>query len=131
MKIISPTGLGIRNDPMGLGIYGAPRGHRIHQGLDFVCKPGQDVLCPIVSGKLMREAKPYADDEKYSGCLIWGRQIIIKMFYLKPWKWVIGEYIKQGDPIGIAQDISEKYGEDMTPHIHLTIVSLDPEILME
>jgi len=130
MNIISPTGLGIRNDSMGFGYYGAPRGSRMHKGTDFLCIPGQDVVCPIPSGKIIREARPYIY-ERYSGCLIQGHKIAIKMFYLDIWAHLIGKTIKQGEVIGIAQDISKKYGTDMKPHIHLSIVGLDPQTLMK
>lgn len=130
MKLISPTGKGIRNDRMGFGHYGASRGKRIHQGTDFVCTPGQDVVCPIPAGKIVRTAKPYDDDDSYSGCVIQGSDIVVKLFYVHVWAHMIGQYVKQGDPVGQAQDISAKYGAEMIPHIHLAIVGLDPEILL-
>ncbi len=54
LKITSPTGLGIRNDPAGSGHYGAPRGRRKHNGLDFLCVPGQTVVCPIAAAKVVK-----------------------------------------------------------------------------
>ena len=130
IKITSPTGLGIRSDPAGDGHYGAPRGRRKHDGLDFLCKPGQTVRCPIEAGKVIREARPYARGT-YSGLLIQNKHLAIKIFYLDPWPGVIGKIVQRGEPIGIAQDVSEKYQGGMEAHIHLAVVSFNPQILLE
>jgi hypothetical protein len=127
IRITSPTGLGERNDSEGFGYYGAPRGKRIHLGRDYEGVPGQDVYCPIESGKIVREAPPY-EFSKFKGILIQGKHIAVKMFYLDPWEHLIGKYVKRYDIIGIMQDISERYN-GMTPHVHLKIDSIDPELL--
>jgi hypothetical protein len=129
MKIISPTGLGVRNDAAGHGYYGAKRGTRLHMGMDFLCKYAQDVVSPI-DGFVERIAYPYAGDRDYKGLVIRGSQLTIKLFYVAPWDWIIGTEIKQGDVVGMAQDISAKYGGKMLPHVHLSIVAIDPEILL-
>lgn len=128
--MISPTGKGIRNDAKGLGHYGAPRGKKKHKGVDYLCATGQPVLSPI-SGKIERIAYPYAD-KSYSGIVIRGRHISIKMFYLKPMP-MIGEIVLAGELVGYAQDISKKKKSylGMLPHIHLEIESIDPELLMK
>ena len=125
--MISPTGKGIRKpDKWGRGEYGQARGKKLHKGGDYICEPGQDVVSPI-AGLIIRKARPYRKG-KFSGLLIQGRHIAIKMFYFKPTKNIIGHYVHQGDIVGVAQDIAEKY-PGMTPHIHVRIDSLDPEIL--
>jgi hypothetical protein len=128
-RITSPTGLGIRNDPEGFGHYCAPRGKRKHGGLDFLCKPGQTVVCPISAGKVLREANPYETTD-YKGLFIQGKHLAIKIFYLDPWPGIIRTSVKRGDPIGIAQDISERYGGKMEAHVHLAIISFNPELLI-
>jgi len=59
----------------------------------------------------------------------------VKMFYVLINPGIIGTMVKCGEPVGIAQDISQRYnrpGEpEMIPHVHLEIVNLDPECLME
>jgi hypothetical protein len=130
LKITSPTGLGIRNDPAGSGHYGAPRGGRRHLGLDFLCKPGQTVLCPIHEAVVVKITYPYPE-MVYKGLLLRGRHLSIKMWYLDPWPGIIGMKVKRGDPIGIAQDISEKYKGQMEAHVHLAIFSFNPEFLLE
>ena len=126
--MISPTGKRIRNDEKGFGNYGAPRGGRPHKGVDYLCEPGQEIVAPI-SGKVERIAYPYAD-KSYSGIVIAGPHIKVKLFYLKPFVHV-GDMVKMKEPIGYAEDISQRYGGlPMLPHIHLEIVSLDPEAFM-
>jgi hypothetical protein len=126
MKIISPTGSWtLRNDEAGQGFFGAPRGKRSHNGVDLECVPGQVVLSPI-SGKIVREAYPYAGDLKWTGCLIVAKGIEIKMFYMRLYHHIRKE-LKSGSvrcverlPIGVCQDITNKYPDQgMTPHLHL------------
>ena len=132
--MISPTGKGMRRpDKWGGGNYRASRkkGMRLHQGVDYTCKPGQDVVSPI-TGVIMREARPYADPEwvyRYSGLVIYNDYCSLKLFYLEPIRHLIGTKVRMGDKVGIAQDISERY-EGMAPHVHLEISSVDPEIFM-
>jgi hypothetical protein len=128
--IISPTGLGIRNDKAGGGYYGAPRGDRRHKGLDFECVPGQEIYMPR-GGTLAWEHRPYKDDLNYSGAFIICDDMEFKLFYFKPHPGLIEKYVATGGAIGIAQDISKKYDDDdMTPHVHLRIVSADPAIFL-
>ena len=124
--MISPTGQPVRRpDKWGRGEYGATRGGKIHQGSDYDCKPGQDVVAPI-EGIVIRRARPYRKGS-YSGLLIQGKHMALKMFYVKPSKGIVRSHVYQGDKIGEAQDISLKY-PGMTPHIHVRIDSADPEI---
>ena len=131
--MISPTGRNeIRQpDNHGQGYYGAKRGDRKHKGIDLVCSPGQVIFSPI-TGVVIREAKPYAGME-YSGLLIQGTNIEIKMFYFEPDPRFFGrestQHVQAGQPVGIAQKISDRY-TGMTDHIHLQIESIDPELLL-
>ena len=134
LKIISPTqNYRIREDPLGSGRFGASRGNgrRIHLGVDFICKPGQAIVAPI-SGKVVREARPYEDpEEPYSGILISDGILSIKMFYLFPAPDLCEKgrmpMVDKGKAIGVAQDISKRKLEyrGMIPHIH-TEVRLNP-----
>ncbi len=127
-SMISPTEKGVRNDPCGSGYYRAKRGGRLHKGTDYLCVGGQSIYSPI-SGLLKREAKPYAKEE-YSGCVIENEFVTIKMFYFKPFKDLIGKKVEQCQHIGFAQDISKKYSPKMLPHIHLEIISIDPNVFI-
>ena len=128
--MISPTGKGIRNDSKGAGHYGAPRGNRKHRGTDYLCEPGQFVLSPIF-GKIERIAYPYAD-KSYSGIVIRGKHLTVKMFYLNPTA-LIGNFVRAGGVVGSAADISKRKDsyKGMLPHIHLEIESIDPELIMQ
>lgn len=134
--MISPTGQGLRSDGAGDGRYGSLRsGSRRHLGADYLCTPGYAVLSPI-SGEVVRIAKPYANDD-YSGLVIKGARMVVKLFYLQPIEGIVGQYAQIGSTIGYAQDISKRYNKEdtlprdiMKPHIHLEIDSLDPEILI-
>jgi len=127
--MISPTGKGIRSDAAGDGHYGAPRGNRKHNGTDYLCDPGQHIVAPI-AGIFTRIAYPYPD-KTYSGLVIEGKHLTVKMFYFDPLPDFIMLEIFQGQVIGVAQDISKRYGGLMLPHIHLEIVNFDPAILTE
>lgn len=129
----------IRNDSMGSGYFGAPRGSRTHNGIDLVVEPQQGIVSPIF-GNVIREAFPYASDLKWAGCLIRGTQkhegLEIKMFYMrlfhhirKTLKTGHTHYVFPGVPIGTAQDISKKHGEAMTPHVHFEIRKRDWQII--
>ena len=130
--MIQPTGKGLREvDKWGNGYYGASRGNRIHKGADYVCEPGQDIVAPI-TGIIARESRPYGDPEwlyRYSGLIIYNEYCNLTLFYLEPLRYLIGTKVRMGEKIGIAQDISERY-PGMTPHIHLQINNIDPELFM-
>jgi len=127
--MISPTGKGPRGaDSQGSGAYGSPRGGRMHSGTDYICEPGQNVYAPI-SGLVVREALPYSA-ESFSGLIIMSPSMEIALFYMEPDKALIGTQVFEGQIIGEAQDITQKY-PGITPHIHMQINSIDPEIIRE
>ena len=128
--MISMTGNNtVRMDRQGSGKYGSRRKNRYHKGTDYVGKPGGFALSPI-SGKILREAKPYANED-YSGFVIVGATCSVKAFYFKLKRSLIGEYVKQGDPVGIIQDISKKPGnEGMIPHIHQELIGGDLDVFV-
>lgn len=121
-------------DGQGFGYFGASRsgGTRTHEGIDFVCSPGDVVLAPI-SGTVERYANPYATDSRFGGILISGDGIAVKMFYLSP-KVPVGAKVRRGQQIGIAQDISIKY-PGITKHIHMEVFEggklVDPSGMIE
>jgi murein DD-endopeptidase MepM/ murein hydrolase activator NlpD len=136
MIIANPTGGEVRVDAGGDGHYGASRTKTVngktaryaHRGTDFSGTPGQPVKAPI-GGVIKRKAKPYSIGE-YSGCLIVGKKGMCKMFYLEPNPDLIGKPVRQGDVIGVMQDISKKYA-GVTPHIHVEFPEFNPEILLD
>ncbi|MBK9497796.1 MAG: hypothetical protein IPO06_00180 [Leptospiraceae bacterium] len=132
VKLISPTGKSVRlMDSFGSGLFNAPRGNDKHNGIDFVCEPGQVIVSPV-DGFVIRQAFPYSDKD-FTGVLLGNDSLSLKMFYFIPDKKVLGSRVKQGDRLGIAQDISKRYSSKdrkMIPHIHLQIETIDPMVLM-
>ena len=127
--ITSPTNLGVRVDEAGSGIYGAKRGDHTHKGVDFVCIPGQEVYAPI-SGVVTRQARPYANGG-YEGVVIEGTALTVKLFYMIPNIAFKGKRVRQGQVIGVAQDVSERHpNSGMKPHIHLEIDHIDPAFFL-
>lgn len=127
--MLNPTGRTIRMDSKGSGKFNAPRGSgRKHDGIDLVVKPGQAILAPI-DGIISRRVTAYPN-ENYFGVEIEGRRIIIMLLYLRPLKGIIGSHVQKGDIIGNAQDISRRYNEGMTPHIHFRVIRCDPLLLI-
>lgn len=109
----------IRSDSEGDGNFGASRGNRTHQGVDLVVKEGDQVKAPE-NGTIRRKAYPYANDLRWKGLILDSDSgIEYRIYYLTPDDRLIGKKVSKGDVIGIAQDISKKYTNKMTPHIHV------------
>ena len=134
--MISPTGRGIRGpDNYGSGAYGASRtkGDKsyIHEGADFICLPGQDIVSPI-RGIVLRLKYPYAEPVKgvlFGGLLIKGSNCMVTLFYFKPIKELVTMEVQQGDLIGHAQDIALKH-PGIVSHVHMHFDSINPEIFI-
>lgn len=128
--MISPTGKGIRQpDDFGYGHYGAHRGDKIHRGKDYACVPGQSIVMPF-TGDIVRLSYPYKDDLRYCGVLLRHPYYEVYVWYIDPMRQLVGHRVGQGEKIGTAQDIAEKYNTDekhMNPHVHLQIKSVDPD----
>ena len=133
MKLISPTGKGIRlDDDWGSGLFGAPRGSGYHYGTDFICEPGKPVFAPVTPISF-GPSKPYADNPEYGGIQFEMQWCFIELWYIVLHRWVSDPrakaFVKQGMEIGICQDIREKvststgkpFGDRMIPHLHLQI----------
>lgn len=106
----------IRNDSKGLGKFGANRDGHIHNGLDIEVKKGEVIKAPfdleyIFSGQVYNDDKKYIASEYKTS---FGKFRIMYMIPLTNKK-----NFKIGEPLGIAQDISEKWGKEMIPHIHV------------
>lgn len=117
----SPTNaLEIRSDPAGDGRFHAPRGDRLHNGLDLLCTPKQPILCPIAC-HFVRISNPYASDNRWHGVLLQIGHTEIFLWYLRPYYFRTWEELAEGEVLGMAQDISLKYGGGMLPHIHIGV----------
>jgi murein DD-endopeptidase MepM/ murein hydrolase activator NlpD len=121
-------------DAWGNGQFGASRASntRKHEGIDFMCMPGETVFSPF-AGSITRFSNPYPDDSRFGGILIQGAQYAVKIFYLSPLV-AVGEKVHRGQPIGTAQDISRKY-PGITQHVHVEVYEngnlIDPSNLIQ
>jgi hypothetical protein len=118
--MISPTGKGIRIDSEGSGEYGASRGIRIHNGIDYLCDQGQGVRAPF--GMFIKRIANPKSNSPLSGIEWTAGRSSGKMFYFKPYKQTIGQEVVEGEIIGIAQSVSKDYGlPNMLDHIHFQV----------
>ena len=129
-----------RNDALGLGHYGAPRGSRTHKGIDFAVFPGSLILAPV-NGIITKYGYPYRDDlswryieitqsdcapyvtteEDKGDCAICGRaHPRHRLFYVAMVEVYPGEHVYKGQKIGYLQNIAQRY-PGMTPHVHYEI----------
>lgn len=122
----NPTGNGVRClDPYGSGEYGASRGRRTHDGVDYIAQAEQSVVAPI-SGRVLRISWPYASGidanvlegveiEASDGTRCW-------VWYIKPAVNIINQVVKAGvSIIGRAKTLSNRYSKDITDHVHVRL----------
>lgn len=145
------TKLSIRNDQAGSGFYGASRGGRRHNGIDFAAQPGSILLSPI-AGVITRLGWPYSGDTLYRYIQVTARDcphpkygprvtyspsnlgkchkcgidhLAHRFFYVRPLV-ESGQSIEVGDALGVVQDVTKKYNSpDMLPHVHYEVKQLD------
>ena len=106
-------------DAHGAGYFGAPRGSRKHNGIDYACYPGSEVY-PTVAGTVTKLGYPYAAHTEY-------RYVEVtdthhrehRYFYIYP-SVRVGEYVTVEDVIGKTQDLTKIY-PGITNHVHYEI----------
>ena len=116
------------SDDFGAGHFGASRGSRTHNGVDFAAKPGA-VVCSCVAGKITKIGYPYGDDLSYRYVEVTvpsGDRV--RYFYVVPdggcGTFEIGSDVGVGDPLGAVQDIAKRYDtatKKMNNHFHFEI----------
>ena len=127
MKAIIPTTLEKRQpDKWGAGHFGASRGSRIHHGIDYECPAFRAVLSPC-AGKVTKHGYPYGDDLSFRYIEITdSKGYRHRIFYVSPGQ-PVGNEVKEGQTIGISQDLEPRYPE-ITPHIHYEVILDDKYI---
>jgi murein DD-endopeptidase MepM/ murein hydrolase activator NlpD len=115
-------------DAEGSGAFAAKRGSKKHKGVDYAFEPGEEVRSPI-SGIVTRLGWAYIS-APYRLIEIQGpsEAIMWRFLYVDP---IVeaGDDIAEGQTIGTAQKISDRYGEKMTDHVHVE-VNVDPLYLI-
>lgn len=138
------------NDPHGSGAYRAPRGRRLHKGIDICCEQGGSVAA-LSPGQVTKVGYPYAQGQplpqwsdikkaKYNAKktlryvqVTDSQGVDVRYFYVKPTV-AIGDSISAGDSLGTAQGLEGIY-PGITEHYHFEVlvmingkkVFLDPE----
>lgn len=117
MRVICPER---KSDDWGSGHYGALRGDRTHNGIDYACAPGSIVLA-IKCGTVTKLGYPYADDLGFRYVEVTDSEgYRARYFYCKP-SVEGGEEIEEGQPLGLSQRLGSRY-TNITEHIHLEII---------
>ena len=117
MKIIAPMR---KPDLFGMGHYGASRGDRKHNGIDYACYPGSNILAPI-SGGVSKIGYPYGDDISFRYVQITTKdQKNVRVFYVDPDVKIGDLVLADKTMIGKSQELGKRY-KGITEHIHLEV----------
>lgn len=132
-KIIPPVR---GTDSQGSGYFGAPRGTRLHNGIDYACPKGSVILSPV-AGTYTKLGWPY-NPEKYQDRahmryvqITDGEGLRHRFFYVAT-KMEIGADVVVDQPIGYTQGLLDIF-EGITDHYHYEIMAagqrkyLDPD----
>lgn len=122
--IANPTQQAPREtDAYGSGAFKASRdgGERQHQGVDYVARAGQAVWAPI-SGLVTKIGYPYGDDPglRYVEIENPALKISARVFYVSP-QVQVGQIVRLGTPIGVAQSLQARYPGGIVDHVHLEL----------
>jgi len=119
-------------DDWGCGDFGASRGSRTHKGIDYCADVG-DEICSPATGSVTKLGYPYApkpgDKTTFRYVEVTDYQgFRHRVFYIDPIV-QMDRHLKEGDIIGIQQDIAGKYSSaekgQMRNHCHYEILDLE------
>jgi len=120
MRVICPVR---QSDQHGAGYFGAPRGDRKHNGIDYACAPGSLVLA-CEGGNITKLGYPYGDDLSYRYVEITDDQgCRARYFYVEPMV-AEGERVSAGAVIGLSQSLDRRY-RGITEHVHFEVIHPD------
>lgn len=144
--LIAPQPRG--TDKHGSGAFGASRGNRSHNGIDLAAPPGAVCLAGV-NGTVTKIGFPYwIPSPKTKRDILKSELRYVQVttmncvdhryFYMKPLV-KKGDAVSKNQVIGLAQDLTEIYGEGMTNHIHYECIMwidgkknyINPEPLLE
>ena len=123
MRQLQRVTLDVRSDRAGDGAYGAPRGSRLHKGIDYACEVGSPVLSPV-NGVITKLGYCYGDDLSWRYVQVTdGDMHHYRLFYVEPTV-KVGSTVTSNMTVGIAQDIGMRYQKQgMGPHLHLEVMT--------
>lgn len=132
LQVITP----IRGaDDYGSGEYGASRGGRKHNGIDFACVPGSICLA-LRAGTVTKHGWAYGDDPSWRYIEIQDEEgYRCRYFYVQPGA-DIDKRVDRGDPIGVVQDIRKRYPRTeekprgMESHVHVEVMDRDRAVYL-
>lgn len=110
-------------DCQGAGYFGAPRGDRVHKGIDFVDNHG-DYVRSLNNGVVTKIGYPYSPTDKEKSHFRYiqvtdGSGFECRYFYIDPIL-TVGAEINVGDVIGKAQNLKHVY-PGITQHFHFEV----------
>ena len=111
-----------RCDAQGCGHYGAPRGGRIHRGVDLACEGKLPVGSPV-RGVVTKLGWPYVGNFDIRYVQISCEKYRYRVFYVSPTV-AVGDTVELGDIIGAAQSLKQLY-PGITDHVHLEVKDPD------
>jgi len=111
-----------RCDAQGCGHYGAPRGGRIHRGIDLTCESKTPVGAPV-GGVVTKVGWPYIGNFDIRYIQVTCEDYRYRVFYVSPTV-TVGDTVEIGDVIGTAQSLKHLY-PGITDHVHLEVKDPD------
>lgn len=111
--IIPPTR---GRDAQGAGYFGASRGTRKHNGVDFVSTPNEPVRA-FLGGKVTKLGYPYSHDLSFRYVQVTKGDKHCRYFYVSPTV-EVGDEVEAGDMLGTCQELPY---DGITQHYHFEV----------
>lgn len=126
LELIPPQRM---TDKFGSGLYHAPRGNRLHNGVDKLAVPGSQ-LKSLTDGRVTKLGYAYSDDLSYRYVQVSdGIGHELRYFYILP-SVELGQKIVKGTVLGEVQNLDKRY-PGIGNHFHFEVmhsgVYIDPE----
>ena len=129
-------------DPTGHGYYGASRGNRKHQGVDYLAAAGANVYAPI-TGFVAKIGQVYTHTTEFKYIEVINDEYRWWLMYVTADEHIIKGYrVSEGEYIGGVQDIATYWNKNKKPdqdkmlnHLHVQVwkngLPTDPEPIIE